>query len=102
MAIEGTEVETKREEITTPVEQVMTAEKVGSPISNEAYNIISALSAKLEGLEAYRKYAQDADAKLWQELTEVECKAVERLVSRLEEIVKDGKFRMQEPGKAHH
>ncbi len=30
---------------------------VGSPISNEAYNVLTALQSKLEGLEAYRKYA---------------------------------------------
>ena len=32
-------------------------QSVGSPISNEAYNVLTSLQSKLEGLEAYRKYA---------------------------------------------
>ena len=37
---------------------------IGSPITNEAYNVITALQAKLEGLEAYRKYAKDGSEDL--------------------------------------
>ena len=37
------------------------SEGVGSPISNEAYNVISAHSSKCERLEANRKYARDSD-----------------------------------------
>ena len=77
------------------------SEGVGSPISSEAYNVISALHAKLEGLEAYRKYSKDEDAELWRELTQLEVQTVGKLVDQLEQIVKDGKLRMQEPGKAH-
>lgn len=73
---------------------------VGSPISNEAYNVITALQAKLEGLEAYRKYAKDTNAALWQELTRAELGAVQKLCDELERIVKDGKLRMKEPGRA--
>jgi hypothetical protein len=74
---------------------------VGSPITNEAYNIITALQAKLEGLEAYRKYAKDAGGEIWKSLTQVEMQGVEKLVSELERLVKDGKLRMQQPGKAN-
>src|ERR1700682_657725 len=49
---------------------------VGSPIANEAYNVIAALHAKLEGLEAYRKYAEDGPAQLWQSLTQSEVQGV--------------------------
>lgn len=76
-------------------------EGVGSPISNEAYDVIAALHSKLEGLEAYRKYAKDENAELWRELTQLEVQTVGKLVDQLERIVKDGKLRMQEPGKAH-
>ncbi len=69
-------------------------EGVGSPISNEAYNIIAALQAKLQGLEAYRKYAMDSDGELWCDLSQVEMKGVEKLVGRLEKLVSEGKFRM--------
>lgn len=74
---------------------------VGSPITNEAYDIIAALHAKLEGLEAYRKYAKDTGASLWQELTKVEIPGVQKLVDELERLVKEGKFRLGEPGRAN-
>jgi hypothetical protein len=73
--------------------------EVGSPISNEAYNVISALHAKLEGLEAYRKYSHDGSEQLWQKLTSSEMAGVRELVDELERMVKDGKLRMRSPGK---
>lgn len=74
---------------------------VGSPITNEAYNVITALQAKLEGLEAYRKYSKDPGGELWQQLTQAELQGVEALVNELEKLVRDGKFRMREPGRAN-
>lgn len=74
---------------------------VGSPITNEAYNVITALQAKLEGLEAYRKYAKDGQGQIWQTLSQSEVQAVGVLVDELERIVKDGKLRLREPGKAN-
>ena len=73
---------------------------VGSPISNEAYNVISALQAKLEGLEAYRKYQADGDQQIWQELTQQDTQSVQRLVQELERLVQEGRFRLQQPGQA--
>ncbi len=72
---------------------------VGSPITNEAYNVIAALHSKLEGLEAYRKYSRDAQGDLWRDLTNAEIGCVSRLVDELEHIVRDGKLRMVEPGR---
>src|SRR5215208_6430113 len=73
---------------------------VGSPISNEAYNVVSALHAKLEGLEAYRKYSKDGNNRIWQQLSQQDNQAVETLVGELERLVRDNKFRMQQPGRA--
>ncbi len=78
----------------------MSSGGVGSPISNEAYNVIAALQAKLEGLEAYRKYQQDGDNQLWQQLSQQDNQAVETLVGELERLVRDGKFRLGQPGQA--
>jgi hypothetical protein len=72
---------------------------VGSPISNEAYNVIAALHAKLEGLEAYRKFQSDG-AQVWKQLSDMDNKAVETLVQELERLVREGKFRMGQPGRA--
>jgi hypothetical protein len=73
---------------------------IGSPISNEAYNVLSALHAKLEGLEAYRKYSQDGNDRIWQQLSQQDNQAVETLISELERLLRDNQFRMQTPGRA--
>ncbi len=73
---------------------------IGSPISNDAYNLIAALHAKLEGLEAYRKYARDANPEVWRRLTEADSQCVEMLCDELERLVRDGKFRLRQPGRA--
>jgi hypothetical protein len=68
--------------MTTP--QDSQEQGVGSPISNAAYNVFSALHSKLEELEAYRKYAQDDTDQLWQQLSQADHQAVETLVGELE------------------
>src|SRR4051812_8297805 len=73
---------------------------IGSPITNEAYDVLTALQSKLEGLEAYRKYARSGNTELWQSLTRADVESVNRLVSSLEQLVRDGKLRSKEPGKA--
>lgn len=73
---------------------------VGSPISNEAYNVLSTLHTKLEGLEAYRKYQQDGNGQIWQQLSQQDNQAVETLVQELERLVKSGGFRSKTPGQA--
>ena len=79
---------------------MQSGQSVGSPITNEAYNVISALASKLEGLEAYRKYCKDGGSQTWQQLTQLEVQGVQKLVDELEQLVKDGKLRLQTPGKA--
>ena len=74
-------------------------QSTGSPISNEAYNVMTALQSKLEGLEAYRKYAQsDPNQQLWQQLTQLDSQAVQLLISQLEQLVQGGGLRMRPPG----
>ena len=76
-----------------------TTQGIGSPISNEAYNVIAALQAKLEGLEAYRKYAQsDANQQLWQQLTSLDTQAVNLLVDQLEQLAQSKQLRIRQPG----
>jgi hypothetical protein len=82
-------------------QQQQTTEGVGSPITNEAYNVLTALQAKLEGLEAYRKYSKDQGGQLWQKIAQSELESVRVLVDELERLVKDGKLKMREPGRAN-
>jgi len=88
-----------RDKVTGKTPQMAT-EGVGSPISNEAYNIIAALHAKLEGLEAYRKYSMDAQGTFWKKMSDREQETVRLLVDELDRLCKEGKLRMGEPGKA--
>jgi hypothetical protein len=74
------------------------ASGIGSPISNEAYNVISALQAKLEGLEAFRKYSMNGDQQLWQQLTQLDTQAVQILTNQLEQLAKNGQLKMGQPG----
>jgi hypothetical protein len=75
------------------------AQGVGSPISNEAYNVITALQSKLEGLEAYRKYSQSGSTQLWQQLTQIDTQAVQLLTQELERLAQSGELRTRQPGK---
>jgi hypothetical protein len=74
---------------------------IGSPITNDAYNVVTALHSKLKGLEAYRKFAGDGDREIWKKLTETDAKTVELLCDELERLVRDGKFRMGQPGRGN-
>ena len=74
-----------------------TQQGVGSPISNEAYNVITALQSKLEGLEAYRKY-QQTGGQFWNQLTQLDMQAVQLLTEELERLAQSGGLRMRQPG----
>ena len=74
------------------------AQGVGSPISNEAYNVLTSLQSKLEGLEAYRKYQHNDGGQLWKQHTQQDLQAVELLVQELERLVREGRFRLRPPG----
>jgi hypothetical protein len=72
---------------------------VGSPISNEAYNVIAALQAKLEGMEAYRKYQQSGgNSQLWQQLNDLDMQAVQILTQEVQRLVQAGQVQLQQPG----
>jgi hypothetical protein len=72
---------------------------MGSPISNEAYNVLTALQSKLEALEAYRTYAKDGQGDLWRQLSEQDMQSVDRLLGELERLVQGGQLRTRS-GKA--
>lgn len=74
--------------------------EIGSPITNEAYDIISALAHKLEGLEAFRKYAMDANEEVWRKVSDHDQQAVDVLCDQLEQLCRDGKLRGQTGAKS--
>jgi hypothetical protein len=84
----------------TTGQQFQQAQGVGSPISNEAYNVLAALHAKLEGLEAYRTFARDGASGLWQQLAQQDTQGVQALGQALERLAREGQFRPGQPGPA--
>jgi len=64
-------------------------------VENEVYNLITALSSKLEGLVAYKKFERDGSAndQIWQELRKQDEQAVRLLMRQLEQFGQQGKLR---------
>jgi hypothetical protein len=59
--------------------------------------VIAALQAKLEGLEAYRKY-QQSGGRIWKQLSDMDNQAVQILTEELERLVQEGQLRLRAPG----
>jgi HPt (histidine-containing phosphotransfer) domain-containing protein len=59
-----------------------------SPVSDVTYNLMQALTSKLEAIEAYQKYTKDAQGhtrQLFDELLEEDRRQAERLLEALRE-----------------
>jgi hypothetical protein len=56
---------------------------VTTPIDNPTYDLLMALTSKLEAIDTYRKYAGDGDAQLWRDLATDEGRHAERLLTEL-------------------
>jgi hypothetical protein len=64
----------------------MQARTPDSPVSNVTYDLMQALTSKLEAIEAYGRYRQDAQgqvAQLFEELLAEDRRQAERLLSAL-------------------
>lgn len=60
--------------------------ETGSPVDNETYDLLQTLTSKLEAIEAYQKYEQEAqgDARsAFRDLAQQDRQAAERLVDLL-------------------
>jgi hypothetical protein len=60
--------------------------QINSPIDDQVYDLLQALTSKCEAIEAYAKYEQDADGdtrQLFQELARDEARHAERLLEAL-------------------
>jgi hypothetical protein len=57
---------------------------VDSPVDDPTYNLLMALSSKLEAIDTYRKYADDgANAALWLQLAQDDRRHADRLLEEL-------------------
>lgn len=64
-------------------------------VDNEVYNLLTALTSKLEGLAAYDKYERDGQANdpIWRELRQQDEQSARRLLQQLEQFAQQGKLR---------
>ncbi len=70
------------------------------PLNDLSYDLLTALQSKLEAVNAYEVYIEDCEEagddetrQLFEEILEEDERHVERLTARLEQLVRDGKFR---------
>jgi rubrerythrin len=56
---------------------------VDSPVDDATYNVLQALTSKLEAIEAYELYAEQDDEGIFSELVEDERRHAERLLDSL-------------------
>ncbi|MEO5939522.1 MAG: hypothetical protein ABIZ72_01385 [Candidatus Limnocylindrales bacterium] len=60
-------------------------EWIESPIDDATYNLLMALTSKLEAIDVYQVYAEDGQADLWRELASEERRQADRLLSALKQ-----------------
>ena len=67
------------------MERTSTMSHTSSPVDNETYNLLQALTSKLEAIEAYQKYAQDGGegAQIFQEMGAQDRRHAEQLLDAL-------------------
>jgi len=65
-------------------------------VPNEIYDLITALSSKLEGIAAYQKFTKDGSAndQIWQQLQQQDEQAVRTLMQQLDGFAQQGKLRI--------
>ena len=60
-----------------------TTSVIDSPVDDATYNLLQALTSKLEAIEAYELYAEQDDEGVFSELLEDERRHAERLLQAL-------------------
>jgi hypothetical protein len=68
---------------TTTADRYGDGEWIDSPVDDATYDLLMALSSKLEAIDTYRVYADDGHADLWRELAKDERRHAERLFGEL-------------------
>jgi hypothetical protein len=58
-------------------------DSASSPVDNVTYNLLMALTSKLESIEVYAKYAKDGDGDLWVRLAADDRRHAEELLTQL-------------------
>jgi hypothetical protein len=59
----------------------------GSPVDDRLYNVLQALTSKLEAIDAYDRYSRDGEGELFSELAADERRHAERLLEALRQAL---------------
>lgn len=58
---------------------------IESPIDDETYNLLMALTSKLEAIDVYQVYAEDGNAEMWRDLATQERSHADRILVELKQ-----------------
>lgn len=79
--------ETMSQPMDTTDEPLVDGDWIQSPVDNATYDLLMALSSKLEAIDTYRTYAADGHAELWRELAGDDRRHAERLLNELKQRI---------------
>jgi hypothetical protein len=68
-----------------PADETLDGEWITSPVDDATYNLLMALTSKLEAIDVYQTYAEDGQADLWRDLATDERQHAERLFAELKQ-----------------
>ena len=71
--------------IATTCDVAANGEWIESPLADPTYNLLMALTSKLEAIDVYQVYAEDGQGDLWRDLATEERRHADRLLSALKE-----------------
>jgi hypothetical protein len=74
--------------MSTPIDatdDVFDGDWLQSPIDDVTYNLLMALTSKLEAIDVYQVYAEDGNATLWRELASDERRHAEQILAELKQ-----------------
>ena len=77
--------ETMSEPMDTSQDTAVDGEWIASPVDDETYNLLMALTSKLEAIDVYQAYAEDGHPDLWRDLATDERQHAERLFNELKQ-----------------
>jgi hypothetical protein len=76
------------ETMSTPIDatdDVFDGDWLQSPIDDVTYNLLMALTSKLEAIDVYQVHAEDGNATLWRELASDERRHAEQILAELKQ-----------------
>ena len=77
------------ETMSIPVDEtsdvIADGEWIESPIDDETYNLLMALTSKLEAIDVYQVYAEDGNAEMWRDLAIEERRHADRILTELKQ-----------------